>query len=186
MLVAAWPIIDSSRTRPATGTLVMARLLSPRRRARDRPAVVNLSVAGSALDDPRLPAGLAGGRRRRRAFGRDRVAAYGLLEDFDGRARRRVPRRRARGLRRQGIITVLALLAWVDPDRPLVRRAVFLFLERAVLSRLHALSAGVLAIGTADEPGRWLALTGRDEFAYLGAAINGMLDSLEPSPAPTW
>ncbi|MCX7032095.1 MAG: ATP-binding protein [Spirochaetes bacterium] len=181
-LVAAWPILDSSRTQPARGTLLMCRLLTSED-VREIGRRVNLSVARLSLGDPQLPAGLAGDAVVIEAFGRDRVAAYGLLKDFDGQPAVAFRVFEPADFRRQGVIMLFALLAWVTLTGLSFGAAVFFFLERAVLSRLHALSAGVLAIGTADEPGRRLALAGRDEFAYLGAAINGMLDSLERSNA---
>jgi two-component sensor histidine kinase/sensor domain CHASE-containing protein len=181
-LVAAWPILDSSRARPARGTLVMCRLLTTED-VREIGRRVNLSVARLSLGDPQLPAGLGGDAVIIETFGRDRVAAYGLLADLDGEAAVAFRVDEPADFRRQGIITLLTLLAWVTLTGLSFGAAIFVFLERAVLSRLHALSAGVLAIGTADEPGRRLALRGRDEFAYLGAAINGMLDSLERSSA---
>jgi two-component sensor histidine kinase len=39
----------------------------------------------------------------------------------------------------------------------------------------------VLAIGTGGSPGRRITIGGKDQIAYLGAAINGMLDALEKS-----
>jgi two-component sensor histidine kinase/sensor domain CHASE-containing protein len=181
-LVAAWPILDSSRTQPARGTLIMCRLLTTED-VREIGRRVNLPVARLSLGDPQLPAGLALDSVAIETFGRDHVAAYGLLADLDGEAAVAFRVDEPADFRRQGIIILLTLLAWVTLTGLSFGAAVFLFLERAVLSRLHALSAGVLAIGTADEPGQRLALSGRDEFAYLGAAINGMLDSIERSSA---
>jgi two-component sensor histidine kinase/sensor domain CHASE-containing protein len=181
-LLAAWPIIDSARGQPKRGTLVMARRLT----AEDMREIgrrVNLTVARLSLGDPQLPTGLALDTVVVEAFGRDRVAAYGILGDFDGGPAVAFRVDEPADFRRQGIIMLITLLAWVTLTGLSFGAAVFLFLERVVLSRLHSLSAGVLAIGTADEPGRRLALRGRDEFAYLGAAINGMLDSLERSNA---
>ena len=181
-LVAAWPILDSARTRPARGTLLMCRLLTAED-FREIGRRVNLTVARLSLGDPQLPAGLTGDGVTIEAFGRNRVAAYSLLTDLDGAPAVAFRVDEPADFRRQGAIMLLALVAWVTLTGLSFGAAVFLFLERAVLSRLHALSAGVLAIGTADEPGRRLALAGRDEFAYLGAAINGMLDSRERSNA---
>jgi two-component sensor histidine kinase/sensor domain CHASE-containing protein len=181
-LLAAWPIIDSSRAKSARGTLIMCRFLSSED-FREIGRRVNLSVARLSLGDPQLPAGLAGDAAAIEAFGRDQVAAYGLLADFEGKPAVAFRVAEPAEFRRQGIIMLLTLVSWVTLTGLSFGAAVFAFLERAVLSRLHALSAGVLAIGTADEPGRRLAIAGRDEFAYLGAAINGMLDSLERSNA---
>jgi two-component sensor histidine kinase/sensor domain CHASE-containing protein len=181
-LVAAWPIIDSSRTKPARGTLFMARLLTSQD-IREIGRRVNLSVVRLAIGDPQLPEGLAPDAVVITPFGRDRVAAYGLLSDFAGQPAAAFRVEEGADFRRQGLFMLLALLAWVVLTGVSVCAAVLTFLERAVLSRLHALSAGVLAIGTADESGRRLTMQGRDEFAYLGAAINGMLDSRERAGA---
>lgn len=181
-LVASWPILDSSRTKPIRGTLLMCRRLTTQD-VREIGRRVNLSAVRLSLDDPQLPAGLVGDAVAIEGFGRDRVAAYGLLADFDGRPAVAFRVDEPADFRRQAVVMLLALLAWVTLTGLSVGAAVFVFLERAVLSRLHALSAGVLAIGTADEAGRRLELSGRDEFAYLGAAINGMLESLERSSA---
>jgi two-component sensor histidine kinase/sensor domain CHASE-containing protein len=181
-LVAAWPLIDSSRTQPARGILLMARLVTTDD-VREIGRRVNLSVQRLSLDDPQLPAGLTGDAVAIETYGADRVAAYGLLADFDGRPAVAFRVVESADFRRQGLIMLVTLLAWVLLTGFSFVAAVLFFLERAVLSRLHTLSAGVLAIGTADEHGRRLALWGRDEFAYLGAAINGMLDSLDRSTA---
>jgi two-component sensor histidine kinase/sensor domain CHASE-containing protein len=182
VLLAAWPIIDSSRTRPARGTLIMARLLGMGE-VTEIGRRLRLSVECLTLDDPRLPAGLAGNAVIIDPSYRNRVVAFGLLGGFDGNPALAVRVDEPADIRAQGINTILALLSWVTLTGLSFGVAVFVFLERAVLSRLHTLSAGVLAIGTADEPGRRLVISGRDEFAYLAAAINGMLDSRDLSGA---
>ncbi len=182
VLLAAWPIIDSSRSRPARGTLVMARLLNADD-VREIGRRLSLAVTRLAIDDPQLPAGLSGNAVIIEPFGRDRVAAHGMLMDFEGQPALALRVVEPADFRRQGFILLYTLLAWVVLTGLSFAAAVFLFLERAVLSRLYALSAGLLAIGTADEPGRRLDISGRDEFAYLGAAINGMLDSRDRSSA---
>ncbi|HEY9595009.1 MAG TPA: histidine kinase dimerization/phosphoacceptor domain -containing protein [Spirochaetia bacterium] len=53
--------------------------------------------------------------------------------------------------------------------------------ERTILSRLLALSKTVLSIGTGGDTNRRVSIKGRDQIAYLGAAINGMLDALARS-----
>jgi two-component sensor histidine kinase/HAMP domain-containing protein len=58
---------------------------------------------------------------------------------------------------------------------------VLVFIETRILSRLLRLSRGVLAVGTGGDPARRVPAEGKDQIAYLGAAINGMLDALERS-----
>jgi len=179
-LLAAWPIIDSRRVLPIRGTLVMARLLDAED-VREIGRRANLSVQRLSIGDPQLPVGLAIDATSIEPLGTDRIAAYGLLADFDGEPAFAFRIEESADFREQGIIMLVTLITWVLLTGLSVGAAVLTFLERAVLSRLHTLSAGVLAIGTSDEPRRRLAIWGRDEFAYLGAAINGMLDSLEQS-----
>jgi two-component sensor histidine kinase len=81
----------------------------------------------------------------------------------------------------QGRRTVLLFAAWVVFVGVGFGAAVLILLERAVLSRLMRLSAGVLAIGTGGDPRRRVSIEGRDQIAYLGAAINGLLDAQERS-----
>jgi two-component sensor histidine kinase len=54
-------------------------------------------------------------------------------------------------------------------------------IQTTVLSRLQKLGADVLSIGTRAEPGKRVSVKGTDQIAYLGAAINGMLEALEGS-----
>ena len=180
VLLAAWPIIDSSRTRPVRGTLIMARPLGPD----ELQAIglrLSLSVARLAPDDPSVPEDLVGDTVVIEPLGRDRVAAWGLLPALGGGSALAVRIDEPADFRVQAAIMLVSLVAMVVLTGLSFGIAIVGFLERAVLSRLHTLSAGVLAIGTADEPGRRLAISGRDEFAYLGAAINGMLDSRDRS-----
>jgi methyl-accepting chemotaxis protein len=60
---------------------------------------------------------------------------------------------------------------------------VLLVMQKTVLSRLQQLGASVLAIGTGNVSGRRVVVKGKDQIAYLGAAINGMLDAIENSHA---
>ncbi len=182
VLLAAWPIIDSSRTRPVRGTLIMARLLGAEE-VREIGRRLSLSVARLAIADPQLPTDLAGDAVVIEPFARDRVAAFGLLDDHDGRPALAIRVDEAADFRDQAMIILLTLVSWVVLTGLSFGVTIVIFLERSVLSRLHGLSAGVLAIGTSDEPGRRLDLSGRDEFAYLGAAINGMLDTRDRSSA---
>ncbi len=181
-LLAAWPIIDSSRTRPIRGTLVMARPLGP-----DEVSAIgrrlSLSVAPFSADDPAVPGGLAMDAVVIEPSGHDRIAAWGLLPALEGGSALAVRIDEPADFRVQGVIMFATLISMVVLTGLSFGVAILVFLERAVLSRLHALSAGLLAIGTADEPGRRLQMNGRDEFAYLGAAINGMLDSRDHASA---
>ena len=83
---------------------------------------------------------------------------------------------RAQGVRSQRYLALSLLLIGV-----IFCTVVLLVFERTVLSRLLRLGSSVLAIGTGGDPSRRVSITGKDQIAYLGAAINGMLDTLARS-----
>jgi len=186
MIVACRPIVDEKGLRPVGGTLVLARLL-------DKPAIQLLSdrllvsldlfpasdvppadARGAALITQNQPIYLDDGAAKI-------VSAYTLLPDLTGTPavllRMDAPSDiRAQGVRSQRYFALSLLLIGV------IFSAVVLFVfERTVLSRLLHLGSSVLAIGTGADQSRRVSITGRDQIAYLGAAINGMLDALARS-----
>jgi two-component sensor histidine kinase len=83
---------------------------------------------------------------------------------------------RAHGMQSQRYFTLSLVLVG------LIFAGVMVFvIERTVLSRLLLLGSSVLAIGTGADPTSRITLKGKDQIAYLGAAINGMLDSIARS-----
>ena len=53
------------------------------------------------------------------------------------------------------------------------------YLDRSVLSRLSALTAGVAKIGKSQNMTYRLVIRGKDELSGLASSINGMLDALQ-------
>ena len=63
--------------------------------------------------------------------------------------------------------------------------AIVLYLiERVVLSRMADLSDHITRVGTGGNLAARVPLSGHDEVAYLGAAVNGMLEDLERVQTP--
>jgi two-component sensor histidine kinase/HAMP domain-containing protein len=83
----------------------------------------------------------------------------------------------------QGRFALAYISVWLAATGIVVGAVMLLFLERGVISRLQALSSSVLRIGTSQDLSLRTSLGGKDQLAYLGAAINGMLDALERSTA---
>jgi two-component sensor histidine kinase len=81
----------------------------------------------------------------------------------------------------QGVRTVRYFFFWLFFICVGFAAVVLITIARTILSRLVLLSTSVLTIGTGGNPARRIAIGGKDQIAYLGAAINGMLDALERS-----
>jgi two-component sensor histidine kinase/sensor domain CHASE-containing protein len=187
LLFAACPILNSRGEGPILGTLVMGRFLDAaeiERLAHRTLLAVSIAAVNAPmpLDFSESAAGISPSHPLvivSRTVGT--VSGYSILEDFEGKpalvARIEAPRDiMSQGFRSLGYFTIcLALIGIV------FGLVVMVFLERAFISRVHSLSAGVLAIGTGGEMSARLPTRGKDEVAFLGAAINGMLDDLERS-----
>jgi two-component sensor histidine kinase/sensor domain CHASE-containing protein len=187
---AVHPITNSAGTAPVRGSLVLSRPLDEDEAARIGHQL-SLSVAlfpfGSAGNPPDVRAAAAAITPRDpiRAAALDgrTVAGYALVRDRSGApvlvARVDSPR----DINAQGIRTLWYATAWLALIGVAFGAVVLLYLEGAVLSRVHALSASVLRIGTSQDLSLRTAMSGTDQLAYLGAAINGLMDTLSSSTA---
>jgi two-component sensor histidine kinase/sensor domain CHASE-containing protein len=188
LLLVSRPITDNTRKAPARGTLLMGRLLDPAevQRLGER---LGLSLAIAPPDDPAAPADIREAPARLASAGpiliaalsRSQIAGYALIptgEDTPGLVLRVVG---PRDIAAQGMRSILYLVASLLLIAVVFGLVVILYIEKTILSRILALSRGVLTLGTESEPGKRVSIEGRDQIAYLGAAVNGMLDALEKS-----
>ncbi len=188
LLVVTQPITNNSETAPSRGFLLMGRFLGPAEvgRLAER---MDLSLAILPPDDPAAPADireapakLAGGEPVLVApLTRDTVAGYALLPTGEGSPGLVVRVEGPRDIALQGMRSFTYFLVCLVAIGVIFGVVVIVYVERTILSRVIALGRGVLALGSGNEPGRRLAIEGRDQIAYLGAAVNGMLDALEKS-----
>lgn len=188
LLAAFRPIMDSRKLLPIGGTLVMGRFLDASA-ASDLGARFELSVAitplaeaprsgaaarASAAISPATPVSLD-------TTNATMISAYAVLPDVEGAPAALLRIDAPRDIQRQGEWTARYVLFWLLFIGVAFGLAVLLTIERTILSRLVHLGKSVLAIGTGGNTTRRIAIRGRDQIAYLGAAINGMLDALERS-----
>ena len=182
LLAVSRPVIRSLRQGPVRGALVMGRYLDNRETERlaDR---LRISLAVVTLN------GSAEGEKAARALppgappfidtsNEDMVSAYMIVRDVDGAPAVALRVDEPRDIHQQGELTVRYFIAWILFVGIVFGTVVLVFIERRILSRLFRLSAGVLAVGTGGESSRRVPAGGKDQIAYLGAAINGMLDAL--------
>src|SRR5271157_1909638 len=183
LILVSRPIVDDLHSRPVAGTLVMGRLLDAEE---VRQMGSRLLVAAEVYS---LNAAVPESARRAQEHltpenpvfidtTRDRIASvYSLLRDVVGDPVAIVQVDSPRDIRLQGERTVRFFFIWLYFVGAGFFVVVILTIERAVLSRLMHLGRSVLAIGTGGDPTKRIAIAGRDQIAYLSAAINGMLDA---------
>jgi two-component sensor histidine kinase/sensor domain CHASE-containing protein len=185
LIMASRPILDDHRSLPVAGTLVMGRRF-------DADAVSQLgnrllvNVAIYALEAPLVPDSVRRVQPRLSAqnplyidTSLDKVASiYSLLRDMEGAPVAIAKLDSPRDIRQQGERTVKFFFIWLFFVGAGFCGVVLLTIERTVLSRLVHLGRSVLAIGTGGDPTRRVTIAGKDQIAYIGAAINGMLDAL--------
>jgi PAS domain S-box-containing protein len=188
VLVDARPILTSDSHGPIAGTMVMGRLL-------DQAEIEHLSEMTHIPIEIELPADIAREPGLRAASGAiaagtpilthainaESIAAYQELSDIYGKPAGLMRILLNRTIHEQGRTSLvqffLLLLAM-----GLVFGAVTLkLLERFVISRIADLADNVTQIGASGNLAARLEVSGRDELAFLGTAINGMLEDLEKS-----
>ena len=184
LVVAARPIVDDLRSLPPDGTLVMGRLLdSPAVRELGRQLLMNVTLY--QLDDTPLPDSALQARQRLDPVthlyvdtsGSTVVSSYATLDDLEGRPVALIEVGSQRDIRDQGARTVRFFFIWLFVVGAGFCGVVLLTIERTVLSRLMHLGRSLLAIGTSGDSTRRIEISGKDQIAYIGAAINGMLDA---------
>jgi two-component sensor histidine kinase/sensor domain CHASE-containing protein len=183
LLSAARPIVDTGGTLGPDGTLVLARLMDGA-----ATAVLGARLA-LALDlvpmGGALPAAAAGLSDADPVVADTThpgiVTAYSILRDAEGVPAVLVSVQEPRDIRMQGVRTLRYFFFWLFFICIGFAAVVLVTVARTILSRLAHLSTSVLTIGTGGNPAQRITIGGKDQIAYLGAAINGMLDALERS-----
>ena len=184
LIVASRPVLDTQRLLPVGGAIVMGRLIDEQVIAQISSRLliaVHLSPLG-AVTDPASTAAV-GRISSTSPFSLDTsrtdiVSGYAVMSDVERTPSIVVRVDAPRDIFRQGQRTLSFFYFWVLFIGVGFCGVVLLVIERTVLSRLLKLSKGVLAIGTGGDTTRRLAMGGKDQIAYLGAAVNGMLDAL--------
>ncbi len=188
--LAVHPVSGGAAASSYRGSLVFGRALDAEE-VTDIGDRLRLSVTLFPPDAPQTPADVRGAlakiTEREPVYvaplDRRTVAGYSLVRDLEGDpiliARVVAPRDilAQAGWTLWYIFVSLAAIALV------VGGVVLLFLEKVVISRVHSLSSSLLRIGTSQDLSLRTVVRGRDQLAYLAAAINGMLETVEKSTA---
>jgi len=186
MMVAVSPILSGDRKGPARGTLVMGRWLDQREMER-LSRKTRLSLSLRPVNDPGLPKDFEAAERGLSAnqpvwvhpLGPQVVAGYRFVSDVQNRPALMLKVELPRTIYSQGKGTVLFLMLWILAVGIVFDGAMFVLLDRSVLSRLARLSRNVEAVGRLAHISARVHVDGNDELTTLGKTINRTFDALE-------
>ncbi|MGB8673892.1 MAG: CHASE4 domain-containing protein [Candidatus Acidiferrales bacterium] len=188
MLIDAQPILTSESRGPAAGTLVFGRLLDAAvvQQLADTthlPVEIELLDGGTARNGRQKAAeGAATARTSEiRRVNEDTIAASEPWNDIYGRPAILLRIVEPRTIYMQGQASLLQFLLMLLAAGLALGSVTLYLLESVVLSRVANLSEDVTQIGASGDLSERLEVSGRDELAFLGNAINGMLEDLERS-----
>jgi PAS domain S-box-containing protein len=184
VLVDSGPILSSNANGPAAGVLIMGRSLDSDEIAR-LGEMTHLSIEIDPMDSPagRADLGAAGASSDPSTFLRpnsnDSLAAYETLPDIYGKPAGVLRILLPRTIYDQGQTSSLQFLLLLIAAGFAFGAIILYLIERVVLSRMADLSDNITRVGTSGNLAARVAVSGRDEVAYLGTAVNGMLEDLE-------
>jgi PAS domain S-box-containing protein len=185
VLVDSGPILTSNASGPAAGVLIMGRFLNSDETARlgqmthvsleiDRsgsPASqADFDTAGSTSPDPSIFL---------RPYSNDSLAAYEVVPDIYGKPAAVLRILLPRTIYDQGKTSSLQFLLLLIAAGFAFGAIILYLIERVVLSRMADLSDNITRVGTSGNLAARVPVSGHDEVAYLGTAVNGMLEDLE-------
>ena len=184
VMLASRPILDDRRTLPVGGTLIMGRMFDPGAvQQMGTQLMVRISVYpinGSPLPDQarRAQEKVTAAAPIYLDTSQDRMASiFTRLDGLDGTPVALIQVDSPRDIMQQGTKTVRYFFIWLFFVGAGFCGVVLFTIERIILSRLVHLGTSMLAIGTGGDSTRRIAISGKDQIAYIGAAINGMLDA---------
>ena len=189
VLVASSPVGESGGKGFRAGTVVMGRSL-------DADEIVRLGaltrlpieIERYTADEQQsgLHAAVPGGNTDTvliRPAGGDTLAASQALRDIYGNPVANIRVLLPRKIYDQGQTSLVQFLLLLLATGLFFGAITLYLLERVVISRVAHLSEGITDIGLSGDLAARLPVTGKDELAYLGSAVNSMLEDLERAQA---
>jgi PAS domain S-box-containing protein len=187
-LVDSRPILASDATGPIAGTMIMGHLLDAAeiQHLADLTLMpVEAQTLSSTSLSPDFRAAAAaiskGSPRFIHPFDAESLAAYEELDDIYGRPAVIIRVLLPRTIYEQGHTSLVQFLLLLIAAGFVFGAATLYLLERFVISRIANLTENITQIGASGDLAARLDVPGHDELAFLGVAINGMLEDLEKS-----
>jgi PAS domain S-box-containing protein len=187
-LVDSRPILASDATGPIAGTMIMGHLLDAAeiQHLGDLTLMpVEAQTLSSATLSPDFRAAAAaiskGSPNFIRPLNSQSLAAYQVLDDIYGRPAIIIRVLLPRTIYEQGHTSLVQFLLLLIAAGFVYGAVTLYLLERVVISRIANLTENITQIGASGDLAARLDVPGQDEVAFLGVAINGMLEDLEKS-----
>jgi PAS domain S-box-containing protein len=188
VLLTALPILDSNGEGPVSGTMLMGRYVDHDLvQEISRRTLLGLDLAparaeGLPVDAADALAALGAGRDMAlRTVGDDRVDGYALLRDVYDRPLFILRVSLSRDIIQQGRHTLRYAASAVAATVLLIGLALYVLVDRRILSRIFVLIREVEEIGGKGDLSRRIEIPGSDELSRLGGTINAMLADLDRS-----
>ena len=186
VLIDSRPVLTSNSKGPIAGTLIMGRLLDSDEIER-LSEMMHMPIDIERLDnsqlqpDVRLAASAISPAHRivTRTFDKESLAAYTALNDISGKPALILRILLPRKIYQQGRTSLLQFLTLLIAAALIFGAVTLHLLQRAVVSPIASLTENITHIGASGDLSARLAVTGDDEIAYLGNAVNAMLEDLE-------
>ena len=186
-LVDSRPILTSDGHGPVAGSVVMGRWLDTNELAR-LGAMTHMAIAGQRVDQLPLSPEIQKAAQEITATAPvyvqpdgNAVTAYEKIDDIYGKPALLLHVSLPRAIYEQGRASQLQFLLLLVAAALVFGAVTLYLLERFVISRIANLTEDITQIGASGNLSARLEVSGRDELAYLGIAINGMLEDLEKS-----
>jgi len=188
VLVDSRPILSGGSQGPIAGTMIMGRVIDDaevRHLAEMTlmPIEIQRPDTFSLSPDFRAAAATLSGKTPivTRELDSESLAAYERLPDIYGRSAEIMRVLLPRTIYRQGRTSLVQFLLLVIAAGLCFGAVTLFLLERFVISRIASLTENITRVGASGDLSARLDIPGKDELAFLGTAINGMLEDLEKS-----
>jgi PAS domain S-box-containing protein len=186
VLVDSSPVLTSSAGGPAAGVLIMGRSLDADETVRlgemtRMPIEIERIGSTAAPDDFRYAAEAISPASPLflRPYSSDSLAAYQTLRDIYGKPVGILRILLPRTIYEQGQTSLLQFFLLLFAAGSAFGAIILYLIERVVLSRMADLTDNITRVGTSGNLAARVRVSGDDEVAYLGTAVNGMLEDLE-------
>jgi PAS domain S-box-containing protein len=187
-LVDSRPILASDATGPIAGTMIMGHLLDAAeiQHLGDLTLMpIDAQTLSSTALSPDFRAAAAAISKGAPNFisplDSQSLAAYQVQNDIYGRPALLIRVLLPRTIYEQGHTSLAQFLLLLLAAGFVFGAATLYLLERFVISRIANLTENITQIGASGDLSARVEVPGQDELAFLGVAINGMLEDLEKS-----
>ena len=185
MLIVTNPVIMREGNATSAGRVVLGRFLTDKEIARlSRTTQLHITIKSLSDDDmppdfEQAAVSLQGNDSVVvRILDNDTIAGYALLDNIYNNPLLMLRIDSPRAIYRQGERSLSSFVVLFTLADIFLFMLTLLFLDRSVLSRLSALTAGVALIGKSQNMASRLVIQGKDELSGLASSVNDMLDAL--------